>query len=59
LIRAVSQGKQLGRPMNLTKQQATEVVQKLNEGAPVGALAREYRTSRQSITRIRQVNIQP
>lgn len=54
LTRAISQGKKLGRPASLSKQRAAEVVQKLNEGAPVAALAREYGTSRQSIMRIRQ-----
>ena len=54
LTRAVSQGKQLGRPASLSKKRAAEVAQKLNEGAPVAALAREYGTSRQSIMRIRQ-----
>jgi putative DNA-invertase from lambdoid prophage Rac len=54
LTRAVSQGKQLGRPMSLTKHHATEVIEKLNQGAAVAALAREYGTSRQSIMRIRQ-----
>lgn len=54
LTRAISQGKQLGRPASLTKQHAAEVIQKIDEGAAVAALAREYGTSRQSIMRIRQ-----
>ena len=53
LTRAVSQGKQLGRPASLSKQRAAEVKQKLGEGAAVAALAREYGTSRQSIMRLR------
>ncbi len=59
LTRAVSQGKQLGRPASLSKQRAAEVKQKLGEGAAVAALAREYGTSRQSIMRIRQVTTLP
>ena len=53
LKRAVSQGKQLGRPKSLTKQHADQAIQKLSLGATVAALAREYRTSRQSIMRLR------
>ena len=53
LTRAVSQGKQLGRPASLSKQRAAEVKQKLGEGAAVAALAREYGTSHQSIMRLR------
>lgn len=53
LSRAVSQGKTLGRPSSLTKTQAGEVLKRLDAGDSVAALARMYRTSRQSIMRIR------
>lgn len=53
LARAKSQGKTLGRPTSLNKQQASEVLEKLNKGAAVASLARDYGTSRQSIMRLR------
>lgn len=57
LSRAVSQGKTLGRPLSLTKAQAGEVLKRLDAGDSVAALARVYRTSRQSIMRIRNANV--
>lgn len=57
LSRAVSQGKTLGRPSSLTKSQAGEVLKRLDAGDSVAALARVYRTSRQSIMRIRNANV--
>jgi putative DNA-invertase from lambdoid prophage Rac len=57
LSRAVSQGKTLGRPSSLTKSQAGEVLKRLNAGDSVAALARVYRTSRQSIMRIRNATV--
>lgn len=57
LSRAVSQGKTLGRPLSLTKSQAGEVLKRLDAGDSVAALARVYRTSRQSIMRIRDATV--
>ncbi len=57
LSRAVSQGKALGRPSSLTKTQAGEVLKRLDAGDSVAALARVYRTSRQSIMRIRDASV--
>ncbi|MBT9508171.1 recombinase family protein [Rhodoferax sp.] len=57
LSRAVSQGKTLGRPSSLTKAQAGEVLKRLDTGDSVAALARVYRTSRQSIMRIRDGSV--
>ena len=57
LARAVAQGKQLGRPTSLTKQDAAKVVLRLGQGEAVAALAREYGTSRQSIMRIRHAQL--
>lgn len=53
LSRAKAEGKALGRPASLTEGQRKEVAQKLAKGASVAALAREYGTSRQTITRAR------
>jgi putative DNA-invertase from lambdoid prophage Rac len=57
LSRAVSQGKTLGRPSSLTKAQAGEVLKRLDAGDSVAAIARVYRTSRQSIMRIRDAAV--
>ena len=54
LARAKSQGKVLGRPRSVDAQASKIVVERLERGEAVAALAREYGTSRQSIMRIRQ-----
>jgi len=54
LSRAVSQGKRLGRPSSFSGDMAKEVIKKLKQGDAVAALARDYKTSRQTIMRIRE-----
>jgi len=54
LSRAKAQGKVLGRPRSIDAQASKMVVERLERGEAVAALAREYGTSRQSIMRIRQ-----
>jgi putative DNA-invertase from lambdoid prophage Rac len=51
LARAREEGKSLGRPASLTEAQKRQVAARLNAGAPVSALAREFGTSRQTIMR--------
>jgi putative DNA-invertase from lambdoid prophage Rac len=53
LSRAIAEGKTLGRPLSLTDYQRTAVERRLNEGAAVSALAREFKTSRNTIMRVR------
>ena len=53
LDRAKAAGKALGRPSSLTAEQRREVGRRLQEGAGVSALARDFRTSRQTILRVR------
>ncbi|MFP3474550.1 MULTISPECIES: recombinase family protein [Burkholderia] len=53
ISRAKAEGKALGRPSTLTKQQQAEVLRKIEQGSSVSGLAREYGTSRQTIMRIR------
>jgi putative DNA-invertase from lambdoid prophage Rac len=53
LSRAKAEGKRLGRPASLTTEQQKEVARRLAEGKTVSALAREFKTSRQTILRIR------
>ena len=53
LNRARAEGKRLGRPASLNTEQQVMVAQRLEEGIAVSALAREFKTSRQTILRIR------
>ncbi|WP_316376174.1 recombinase family protein [Burkholderia anthina] len=53
IARAKAEGKTMGRPAALTKEQREKVRKQLSEGTSVASLAREYRTSRQTIMRIR------
>lgn len=54
LGRARAEGRRLGRPASLTAAQRGEVVRRLGEGTTVSALAREFKTSRQTILRARE-----
>ncbi|WP_034208068.1 recombinase family protein [Burkholderia cepacia] len=53
IARARAEGKTMGRPTALTKEQQIEVRHLLGEGASVAALAKQYKTSRQTIMRVR------
>jgi len=53
----VALGEVLGRPRIVDAQASKIVVERLQRGEAVAALAREYGTSRQSIMRIRQTSI--
>jgi len=53
LNRAKAEGKALGRPASLTTDQRSDVSQRLEAGAGVSALAREFKTTRQTIMRVR------
>ena len=53
LSRAKAEGRTLGRPPSLTDDQRRAVEQRLEEGAIVSALAREFKTSRNTIMRVR------
>lgn len=54
LQRAKEEGKVFGRPTALTVNQQQEVVKRLAQGEAVAALARDYKTSRQTIMRLRE-----
>ncbi|MFM0161345.1 recombinase family protein [Paraburkholderia sediminicola] len=54
IARARAEGKAMGRPSVLSDQDRAEVLQKLNEGASVAAVAKHYGTSRQTIMRVRE-----
>ena len=53
LSRAKAEGKVLGRPPSLTSDQRRAVERRLDQGATVSALAREFNTSRNTIMRVR------
>lgn len=53
LSRAKAEGKTLGRPPSLTDDQRKAVEQRLREGAGASVLAREFKTSRYTIIRVR------
>src|SRR4051794_7464289 len=54
--RAKAEGKTLGRPPGLTDDQRRAVEQRLDEGATVSAVAREFKTSRNTIMRVRDLS---
>ena len=53
LNRARAEGKRLGRPASLSAEQQAMVARRLEEGIAVSTLAREFKTSRQTILRIK------
>lgn len=53
ISRAKAEGKHMGRPATFSPEQAEEVREKLDQGATVAGLAREYKTTRQTIMRAR------
>ncbi|SEF13081.1 Helix-turn-helix domain of resolvase [Burkholderia sp. WP9] len=52
--RAKAEGKAFGRPLALTETQRAVVVENLNAGIPIAQIAREMKTSRQTIMRVRE-----
>jgi putative DNA-invertase from lambdoid prophage Rac len=54
IIRAKKAGKQFGRPPNLNTEQRAEVMDLLKSGNSISAIAREFKTTRQTILRVRE-----
>jgi putative DNA-invertase from lambdoid prophage Rac len=52
--RARAAGKRFGRPASLKEEQRLKVLEDLSLGKSVAELAREFKTSRQTIMRIRE-----
>jgi len=52
LDRARKEGKTLGRPQALTREQQRSIVERRKDGVSLGALAKEYRVSRAAIQRV-------
>ena len=58
LARAKASGRALGRPQALGKAQIQTAREKLAKGLSVAAVAREFKTSRQTIMRMRDKGLQ-
>jgi putative DNA-invertase from lambdoid prophage Rac len=56
LARALANGKSLGRPHTLNNVQQLEAIRRLSAGDSVASVARDFKTSRQSIMRLRNRN---
>ncbi|MHA6897228.1 recombinase family protein [Ralstonia pseudosolanacearum] len=54
LRRARAEGKTFGRPSALSEAQRATVIDQLNDGTSVAQIAREMKTSRQTIMRVRE-----
>lgn len=57
LTRAKAAGKKFGRPSALSEAQQQEVLSRLTQAHSVSSLAKEYKTSRQTIIRIREASL--
>lgn len=53
IARARASGKRFGRPSSLNEEQQKVVLERLNAGASISAIAREFGTSRQTVIRLR------
>ena len=54
IMRAKSAGKRFGRPPTLNDEQKQIVIERIQSGASISAIAREYNTTRQTILRIKE-----
>ena len=54
LRRAKAEGKAFGRPSALSEEQRAAVLERLGAGVPVAQIARDMKTSRQTIMRVRE-----
>ena len=57
ILRAKALGKQFGRPPALTAQARSAVIERLAAGASIAQIAREFKTTRQTIMRARDVSL--
>jgi len=54
IIRAKTAGKQFGRPPALNVEERASVLKKLDVGTSIAEIAREFKTTRQTIMRVRE-----
>lgn len=57
LLRAKAASKKFGRPQSLNEIQQKEVLIKINEGSSISKISKEFKTSRQTILRIREKSL--
>ncbi|EAV2220381.1 recombinase family protein [Salmonella enterica] len=57
IARAKAAGRRFGRPSTFNEEQKKAVIELLNSGTSVSAVAREFSTTRQTILRVRAANI--
>lgn len=55
IIRARAAGKRFGRPPVLDEEQKKSVLKRIESGATISAIAREFSTSRQTILRVKKI----
>ncbi len=53
IARAKATGKQFGRPPTLNKEERAKIIKKLAMGISVSELAREFKTTRRTVMRVR------
>jgi putative DNA-invertase from lambdoid prophage Rac len=56
IIRAKAAGKQFGRPPTLNAEERAAALARLDAGATISEIAREFKTTRQTIMRVRESN---
>ena len=54
IIRAKAAGKQFGRPPALNMEERAAVVERLDAGANIAEIARAFKTTRQTIMRVKE-----
>jgi putative DNA-invertase from lambdoid prophage Rac len=54
ITRAKAAGKRFGRPPTLSQEERAAVLRRLNDGAAIAEIAREFKTTRQTILRVRE-----
>ena len=59
IVRAKAAGKQFGRPSALTSKERATVVERLDTGISIAEIAREFKTTRQTIMRVRDAALKP
>ena len=59
IVLAKAAGKQFGRPPALNAEERAAVVEQLDAGATIAELAREFKTTRQTIMRVREAALKP
>lgn len=59
IARAKAAGKRFGRPSALNEDQKRNAMERLNAGSSVSAVAREFKTTRQTILRVKVANTSP